>query len=476
MNKKQPESKKQSDADFSWVDDYEERPVSKQPPVQSMGEEVDAEELFAVPSERKKIDLALEDTQEIQEDAPLKERKTLQGKQTRRRTRRSYKRTVLAILAALCVVLMVGLLFSDTFSEMLRHNTAYTLWETEDQWELSDQNTRMSAVLGDLVLSGDGDGLSAYSAPQTLVWNITYQMTNPVVCMASEYALVMDVGGKSAVVCNQEGLCYQVVTQYPILTGDINENGWITLIGEDVLQHEILVYSNEGNQVLRRMTSGASDGQPMAAILNDEGTCLVTAYTAYDSTTLSGRVTFFDLTVSGGTYTDRISANFVYDDTIITDLYIEGNTCIAAGDGRIIGFGLDGTPAEVWNKQLTNQIAAMDFGDGFLGIIFGEALSHEAESFENHLVLYGMDGSELYHTTLENPSFLQAVGDHIIYGEGRSYVCIDTKGRSEWFYNALEDVQAFYPLSDGRRVIRRGGSTLYVMNIVGAEEGKAANS
>ena len=476
MNKKQPESKKQSDADFSWVDDYEERPVSKQPPVQSMGEEVDAEELFAVPSERKKIDLALEDTQEIQEDAPLKERKTLQGKQTRRRTRRSYKRTVLAILAALCVVLMVGLLFSDTFSEMLRHNTAYTLWETEDQWELSDQNTRMSAVLGDLVLSGDGDGLSAYSAPQTLVWNITYQMTNPVVCMASEYALVMDVGGKSAVVCNQEGLCYQVVTQYPILTGDINENGWITLIGEDVLQQEILVYSTEGNQVLRRMTSGASDGQPMAAILNDEGTCLVTAYTAYDSTTLSGRVTFFDLTVSGGTYTDRISANFVYDDTIITDLYIEGNTCIAAGDGRIIGFGLDGTPAEVWNKQLTNQIAAMDFGDGFLGIIFGEALSHEAESFENHLVLYGMDGSELYHTTLENPSFLQAVGDHIIYGEGRSYVCIDTKGRSEWFYNALEDVQAFYPLSDGRRVIRRGGSTLYVMNIVGAEEGKAANS
>lgn len=476
MNKKQPESKKQSDADFSWVDDYEEKPVSKQPPAQRMGEESDAEELFAAPSERKKIDLALEDTQEIQEDAPLKERKTLQGKQTRRRTRRSYKRTVLAILAALCVVLMVGLLFSDTFSEMLRHNTAYTLWETEDQWELSDQNTRMSAVLGDLVLSGDGDGLSAYSAPQTLVWNITYQMTNPVVCMASEYALVMDVGGKSAVVCNQEGLCYQVVTQYPILTGDINENGWITLIGEDVLQHEILVYSNEGNQVLRRMTSGASDGQPMAAILNDEGTCLVTAYTAYDSTTLSGRVTFFDLTVSGGTYTDRISANFVYDDTIITDLYIEGNTCIAAGDGRIIGFGLDGTPAEVWNKQLTNQIAAMDFGDGFLGIIFGEALSHEAESFENHLVLYGMDGSELYHTTLENPSFLQAVGDHIIYGEGRSYVCIDTKGRSEWFYNALEDVQAFYPLSDGRRVIRRGGSTLYVMNIVGAEEGKAANS
>lgn len=87
MNKKQPESKKQPDADFSWVDDYEERPASKQPPSQPTGEEADAEDLFAAPPVRDKIDLALEDTQEIQEEAPSGERQTLRGKQTRRRTR-----------------------------------------------------------------------------------------------------------------------------------------------------------------------------------------------------------------------------------------------------------------------------------------------------------------------------------------------------------------------------------------------------
>ena len=92
------------------------------------------------------------------------------------------------------------------------------------------------------------------------------------------------------------------------------------------------------------------------------------------------------------------------------------------------------------------------------------------------MVVFGADGSELYHTSLENPSFLQASGDRLIYGEGRSYVCVDSKGRSQWFYNALEDVQAFYPLSDGKRVIRRGGSTLYMMNIVGAEEGEGTKA
>lgn len=471
---KQPERKKQPDTDFTWVDDYEEKSTKSRQPSRPAGEEEGAEELFAEPPKREKIDLALEDTQE--ETLPPRQETTLRKRQAGRRNRRSYKRTALVVLAAICVVLVVGVLFSQTFSDMLRHNTSYTLWETEERWELSGQSSRVSAVLNDLVLSGDGDGLSAYAAPQSLVWNINYQMTEPVMRVAEDYVLVMDVGGKNAVICSKEGLLYQVVTQYPILTGSINKNGWVTLIGEEGLEHEILVYSNTGSQVLRRITSGTEDGQPMAAVLNDEGTCLVTAYTAYDSTALKGRVTFFDLTVSGGTYTDRISANFVYADTIITDLQIEGNTCIAAGDGRIIGFETGGTPKEAWSQKLTHRIEALDFGQGFIGIIFGEALSHEAESLEDHLVVFGADGSELYHTSLENPSFLQASGDRLIYGEGRSYVCVDSKGRSQWFYNALEDVQAFYPLSDGKRVIRRGGSTLYMMNIVGAEEGEGTRA
>ncbi len=257
---KQPERKKQPDTDFTWVDDYEEKSTKSRQPSRPAGEEEGAEELFAEPPKREKIDLALEDTQE--ETLPPRQETTLRKRQAGRRNRRSYKRTALVVLAAICVVLVVGVLFSQTFSDMLRHNTSYTLWETEERWELSGQSSRVSAVLNDLVLSGDGDGLSAYAAPQSLVWNINYQMTEPVMRVAEDYVLVMDVGGKNAVICSKEGLLYQVVTQYPILTGSINKNGWVTLIGEEGLEHEILVYSNTGSQVLRRITSGteASSG------------------------------------------------------------------------------------------------------------------------------------------------------------------------------------------------------------------------
>lgn len=108
-------------------------------------------------------------------------------------------------------------------------------------------------------------GVSAYRADQTLVWNISYTMTNPVMRIAGDYALILDVGGRTVLVCGPEGLIYQASTQYAILNGSVNESGWTTVIGESVLEHEILVYSGTGERVLRRLTKGSTDGQPVTA-------------------------------------------------------------------------------------------------------------------------------------------------------------------------------------------------------------------
>ena len=71
---------------------------------------------------------------------------------------------------------------------------------------------------------------------------------------------------------------------------------------------------------------------------------------SYNSNKLVGKVTFFDLTVSGGTFTDRISANFVYPNTIVTDLIISGNKCVAVGDNLMAGYELGGVPQEKWSR------------------------------------------------------------------------------------------------------------------------------
>lgn len=469
MKKKQmdshgkPGKKKQPNQaeDFTWDESYEEEHTSAAPPA---GE---AEDLFSqAPPSDQIIELALEKTAPAEEERPVT---PVRRRQNGRRQRRSYKKGFLIALAALCAVFVLGLIFSQGFYNMLLHNTSYTLWDSGQEIELPSEKGRISGTLNHLILSGGTDGVSAYRADQTLVWNISYTMTNPVMRIAGDYALILDVGGRTVLVCGPEGLIYQASTQYAILNGSVNESGWTTVIGESVLEHEILVYSGTGERVLRRLTKGSTDGQPVTAVMSGDGNYLVTAYAAYNSNELVGKVTFFDLTVSGGTFTDRISANFVYPNTIVTDLIISGNKCVAVGDNLMAGYELSGVPQEKWSRGLSNQIQAMDSGDAFFAVIYGQALTNTQESLEHKLVVYNMDGNELYRKDLEKASYLQAVGDLIVYGEGRSYVCLDTKGRSKWFYNALEDVQAFYPVPGEKQVIRTSGNAMHIMNIVGAE-------
>lgn len=65
------------------------------------------------------------------------------------------------------------------------------------------------------------------------------------------------------------------------------------MIGESVLEHEILVYSGTGERVLRRLTKGSTDGQPVTAVMSGDGSYLVTAYAAYNSNELVGKDNVF---------------------------------------------------------------------------------------------------------------------------------------------------------------------------------------
>ncbi|MBQ7916827.1 MAG: hypothetical protein IJ315_08625 [Firmicutes bacterium] len=455
MKDKDFEKKKQSQTDdFTWDDGYEQEETP---------EASETEDLFEEPR-RERLQLIYPDEPVSKKEVPVTEHK-----RNTKKARRSYKKGLLWALVLLCAVIIAGFIFSDTFREMMKYRTSYTLWEAGDKMDLAAENTRVSGVLDGLILSGGADGISAYDQDQNMVWNVSYKMTNPVLEINGQYAMIVDVGGKHAVVCNNQGQVYTAQTQKTILTGSINAEGWITLISEEALEHDIIVFSKDGAQVLKRVTNGSIDGQPMTAVLSDDCKKLVSAYVAYNSSKLSGRVIFFDLSVSGGTYTDRISANFVYEDTIITDLYLDGDSCAAIGDNLMLGYDISGIPAEKWKKELTNQIGAAAFSDGFYTVIYAEELSHTQETLKNQLVMYNLQGEVLYQKALENPSYLQTFGSHVVYGEGRSYVCVDVKGRSEWFYNALEDVQAFYPVKDGETVLKVSGSSVQLMNIVSAE-------
>ena len=485
--------KKNDSRDFTWVNDDTDNEVYA-----ADGEE--AEDLFAAEEPRRQdqpIDLIYpdkSDAEKEEQDAHFRESREARRRRKQQRESRLKKgpgetgsdagdgtdaqdrtvrkepgqgrRFILPAVLLVIAFLAVVALHTDGFGGRLWGDRSQTLAEDSTVSAFQPGQTRYSALLDGVLLSGGSEGITAYNSGHELIWSCPFTMQEPRLLESDSYAAVLSLKGNNAVVCNAEGAVYSITTEFPILTGYLNENGDLAVVTQQGMEQKILVYDVQGTLKLERVTNSAKDGQPMAVALNADSSILATAYTDYSSDVLQARVTFYDLTAAGGTYTDRISANFVYQDLILSDLVIRGKTCLAVGDTRMIGYSLSGTPEQSFEKAWTYKVAAAAYLKDTAAVIFGDELTHEGENLKNMLVLYKLNGEEAARTALENPTWLQTEKGLLIYGEGRTYTCIAGDGSQKWQYSSPVDISDFMITEDGKSVIVLSGQTFHTMNVI----------
>ena len=297
-------------------------------------------------------------------------------------------------------------------------------------------------------------------------------MNDPQMLRNGDYFAVLDVGERQAVVGNSAGRAYQVQSQYTIVSGFLTARGQLVLMAQNGLSDEILVYGKDGSQVLRRVTHSSRNGKPVQAVLSEDGSVLATAYIVYNGSEMASYITFFDLSAAGGAYTDRISANFYYPDTIFGDLWISGGSCFAVGDNKILRYNISGVPELADTQSLSNQIYLEDHSDSLYAVIFGTDRMMAEDSMKDYLVVYNTSGQEILRRRLENPTYLQVSGERLIYGEGYQYTCLDAKGKEVWHESARQRTLYYGLRPGGRQVIKMAEDGYHLMDILTVEEEK----
>ena len=175
------------------------------------------------------------------------------------------RRFILPLILLAIAFLAVVALHTDGFGGRLWGDKSRTLAEDSQIAAFAPGQTRYSALLNKVILSGGSEGITAYNAKHELIWSCPFTMQEPRMLETDSYAAVLSLKGNSAVVCGAEGLIYSITTEYPILTGYLNEEGDLAVVTQQGAEQKILVYNAQGNLKLERVTSSSKDGQPMAA-------------------------------------------------------------------------------------------------------------------------------------------------------------------------------------------------------------------
>lgn len=384
------------------------------------------------------------------------------------------KKWILFGMIAICLIALLAFFFSDRFFNMIRGRSSYTLEKTEQQVTFQEGNTRV-LLAGSTLLRCNQDGVQALGEKGEVKWDVPFTMSAPYMLKAGNYVCVADRLG-TLVLLIQDGIIQtEITTEKNILLHCVNAKGSSAVVLDGGDSHSVILYSADGDILMQRFTYANTDGIPVAITLSDDGSRMATSYIYYTGSRMQSIVTVFDLTESGSSLVDRIVGSVSFEDCLISDLRFNEDQCFYTGTDRL-GVISAGESCEIlWEKTLEYQIEALAMTDTYFAVRYGDGLAGTVVPVENNIAVYDYSGDALFETNVDGADYLDAWGDTVIIGSGRSYYGYSFSGSPKWQMDSIEDYSRLIAFESGDTVaaLRNGQIDYYRVVIKSAAEDAA---
>ncbi len=287
------------------------------------------------------------------------------------------------IVMLLFVAAIVGVIVYANISS----NNSYTSWESVSSFENINE--------ADFVRTHDGfiafnrDGAAKYAAGGSIIWNISYQMEDPIAAVSGDYAVFADRGSQTVHVTDGTGSNHTFSVSEKIVQVCVADKG-ITAVRTNAGDSDrIYLYDINGNMLLDMKTDVKKSGFPITMALSDDGKKLVTSYFEVGQEN-KGWLTFYNFDDVGQNYSDKMVGSFSFDENLIVDIRV-------LNDSRIAVFYADGCnlykfrekPELIKSIQVDGGIEAVcDSGNGF-------AIARKEAEDKNSITVYDLNGKEV---------------------------------------------------------------------------------
>ena len=178
------------------------------------------------------------------------------------------------------------------------------------------------------------DGAEAVNSYGSLVWNVGYDMNEPIAAVCREYAAVGDYDNRIVYMMDGTGTLYWKNVPYPVREIETSAVGVTAVRMNDGLSDYVQLITLTGDVLVEVMTLENRDGFPVDIALSEDGTKLVTSYLVLNDGGAEGWLTFYNFGEVGQNYANNLVGVFKYDNVIPRIEFMDNNTlCAFRKDG-----------------------------------------------------------------------------------------------------------------------------------------------
>ena len=292
-----------------------------------------------------------------------------------------FRRTIIVAFLLLILVTGISLYMSlrkyedfDIRSSVDRSDTAATVFE-EFQGN---------------ILKYSNDGATYTSHSNEMIWNQTYEMSNPAIDICEGYLTIYDKKGTDIYILTANGLVGSIETTMPISQVSIANQGTIAVLMDNQSAGYLALYDKKGNALASGAIHGEKGGYPIAIALSNDAIKLAVSILDINDGNVKTTVAFYNFGTVGENEIDHIVAANSFSDTIIPELdFVSGERMIAFGDSEITIFEGTQKPKAVAQISFTDEAKSVFHNEKYIGVVY----KNREEATGHHVCIYDMRGS-----------------------------------------------------------------------------------
>lgn len=294
--------------------------------------------------------------------------------------------------------------------------------------EISREESMMSQYkqLGDNVLRCSRDGAAYINIKGKTIWDLTFEIQNPLIDVCDNYAAIGESGGNKVYVVNEEGKQGEIETLLPIRQVEVAAQGMVAVVLEDGTKNWINFYDKDGNLLAENKAPLENKGYPFSISISNDGKKLAVSYLQAEGAGVHTVIAFYNFDTVGYNVTDHLMSSTMYEDIVVPRItFLSNDLAVAFGDKMCIGYKGSQNPEEIFKISLENQVESIFYDKEHLGFVF----QNDSSGAQYRMEIYNLKGKQIMTTNFDqNYSNVKFVGEEILIFSENEFAVYSLKG------------------------------------------------
>ena len=231
---------------------------------------------------------------------------------------------------------------------------------------------------GEKLLIYGNDGAKCVSNKGDVVWNVTYEMQNPMINIDGNVVGIADYNGSTIYMMNTTGILGEVGTGMPIRDFRVSAKGLAIAVLDDSSITPIYIYDAEGEKKAFFRTNMRNSGYPVSLCISDNGYLVGISYLYVDNASYKTNIAFYNFGEVGQNQTDNLVSGYTYANAIVPYMeFVNDSRAVAFADNRLMIYEGDEKPTSMGEVLVKDEISGVYCGEEYVALVHNNTEGEE---------------------------------------------------------------------------------------------------